>query len=115
MVVGATTMFPGWAAVLGRGISVAGLGRPLGPGLPPDGLWKSTDGGATFALLAPEGVCLNPALPGDAGKIQATFGSARGVNKVQFDPNYATNTTLYAAAFPRPTASGGGVWRSNDD
>src|SRR5256886_167072 len=71
--------------------------------------------GATFALLAPEGVCLNPALPGDAGKIQASFGSARGVNDVEFDPNYARNTTLYAAAFPRLTASGGGVWRSNDD
>jgi len=115
IVVRGNTMYVGSTRAV-RGVSsVTGGGVTLAPGLPPYGLWKSTDGGATFALLAPEGVCLNPALPGDAGKIQATFGSARGVNKVQFDPNYATNTTLYAAAFPRPTASGGGVWRSNDD
>jgi hypothetical protein len=99
-----------------RGVSsVTGGGVTLAPGLPPFGLWKSTDGGANFTLLAPEGVCLNPALPGDAGKIQSTFGSGRGVNRVEFDPNYATNTTLYAAAFPRLTGDGGGVWRSNDD
>jgi len=115
IVVRGNTMYVGSTRAV-RGVSsVTGGGVTLAPGLPPYGLWKSADGGATFALLAPEGVCLNPALPGDAGKIQATFGSARGVNKVQFDPNYATNTTLYAAAFPRPTASGGGVWRSNDD
>jgi hypothetical protein len=99
-----------------RGVSsVTGGGVTLAPGLPPFGLWRSTDGGANFTLLAPEGVCLNPALPGDAGKIQSSFGSGRGVNRVEVDPNYATNTTLYAAAFPRLTASGGGVWRSTDD
>ncbi len=99
-----------------RGVSsVTGGGVTLAPGLPPFGVWKSTDGGANFTLLAPEGVCLNPALPGDAGKIQSSFGSGRGVNRVEVDPNYATNTTLYAAAFPRLTGDGGGVWRSNDD
>src|SRR5438067_12144924 len=115
IVVRGNTMYVGSTRAV-RGVSsVTGGGVTLAPGLPPYGLWKSTDGGATFALLAPEGVCLNPALPGDAGKIQASFGSARGVNDVEFDPNYATNTTLYAAAFPRLTASGGGVWRSTDD
>ena len=115
IVVRGNTMYVGSTRAV-RGVSsVTGGGVTLAPGLPPYGLWKSTDGGAIFALLAPEGVCLNPALPGDAGKIQASFGSARGVNDVEFDPNYATNTTLYAAAFPRLTASGGGVWRSNDD
>jgi hypothetical protein len=108
MYVGSTRAVRGVSSVTGGGVTLA-------PGLPPYGLWKSTDGGATFTLLAPEGICLNPTLPGDAGKIQASFGSARGVNDVEFDPNYATNTTLYAAAFPRPTASGGGVWRSTDD
>jgi hypothetical protein len=99
-----------------RGVSsVTGGGVTLAPGLPPFGVWKSTDGGANFTLLAPEGVCLNPALPGDAGKIQSSFGAGRGVNRVEVDPNYATNTTLYAAAFPRLTGNGGGVWRSNDD
>ena len=87
----------------------------LAPGLPPFGLWKSTDGGANFTLLSPEGICLNSTLEGDAGRVQSSFGSARGVNHIEFDPNYASNTTFYAAAFPRPTLTGGGVWRSTDD
>ena len=115
IVVRGSTMYVGSTRAV-RGVSsVTGGGVSLAPGLPPFGLWKSTDGGANFTLLAPEGVCLNPNLAGDAGRIQSTFGSARGVNDVEFDPNYATNTTLYAAAFPRLTASGGGVWRTNDD
>src|SRR5438094_1885312 len=108
MYVGSTRAVRGVSSVTGGGVSLA-------PGLAPPGLWKSTDGGANFTQLSPEGVCLNPLLKGDAGKFQSTFGSARGVNHVEFDPNYATNTTLYAAAFPRLTASGGGVWRSTDD
>jgi hypothetical protein len=107
--VGSTRAVRGVSSVLSGGVVT------LAPGLPPYGLWKSTNGGANFTLLAPEGVCLNPLLAGDAGKIQASFGSARGVNHVEFDPNYATNTTLYAAAFPRLTFSGGGVWRTTDD
>src|SRR5213080_1887407 len=113
--VSGSTMYVGSTRAV-RGVSsVTGGGVTLAPGLPPYGLWKSTDGGANFTQLSPEGVCLNPLLKGDAGKFQSTFGSARGVNHVEFDPNYATNTTLYAAAFPRLTASGGGVWRSTDD
>jgi hypothetical protein len=108
MYVGSTRAVRGVSSVTGGTVSLA-------PGLPPIGLWKSTDGGANFTLLSPEGVCLNQLLKGDAGKIQSTFGSARGVNHVEFDPNYATNNTLYAAAFPRLTVSGGGVWRSTDD
>ncbi|PYL68870.1 MAG: hypothetical protein DMF28_05315, partial [Verrucomicrobia bacterium] len=108
MYVGSTRAVRGVSSVTGGTVSLA-------PGLPPPGLWKSTDGGANFTQLSPEGVCLNPLLKGDAGKFQSTFGSARGVNHVEFDPNYATNTTLYAAAFPRLTVSGGGVWRSTDD
>jgi hypothetical protein len=115
IVVRGSTMYVGSTRAV-RGVSsVTGGGVSLAPGLPPFGLWKSTDGGANFTLLAPEGVCLNPNLAGDAGRIQSSFGSARGVNDVEFDPNYATNTTLYAAAFPRLTATGGGVWRTNDD
>ncbi len=108
MYVGSTRAVRGVSSVTGGPVSLA-------PGLPPIGLWKSTDGGANFTLLSPEGVCLNPLLKGDAGKIQSSFGSARGVNHVEFDPNYATNATLYAAAFPRLTVSGGGVWRSTND
>jgi hypothetical protein len=77
-------------------------------------LWKSTDGGATFALLNYQDICLNPDLPGDAGIIQASFGSTRGVNRVEFDPS--TSSTIYAAAFPQnnaiPLNTKGGVWRS---
>jgi hypothetical protein len=116
IVVSGSTMYVGSTRAV-RGVSsVTGGVVSLAPGLPPFGLWKSTDGGANFTLLNAEGICLNPLLEGDAGKIQSSFGSARGVNHIEFDPNYATNTTLYAAAFPRiDLTGGGGVWRSTDD
>src|SRR6266481_1034026 len=115
IVVSGSTMYVGSARAVRGESSVTGGTVSLAPGLPPIGLWKSTDGGANFTQLSPEGVCLNLLLEGDAGRIQSSFGSARGVNHIEFDPNYATNTTFYAAAFPRPTLSGGGVWRSTDD
>jgi hypothetical protein len=102
-----------------RGVSsvLSGGVVSLAPGLPPYGLWRSTDGGATFTLLNYQDVCLNPDLPGDAGIIQASFGSTRGVNRVEFDPS--TLSTLYAAAFPQnnalPVNTKGGVWRSTDE
>src|SRR5213594_2911281 len=116
IVVSGNTMYVGSTRAV-RGVSsVTGGTVSLAPGLPPFGLWKSTDGGANFTLLSPEGICLNPLLEGDAGRIQSTFGSARGVNHIEFDPNYLANSTLYAAAFPRiDLTGGGGVWRSNDD
>jgi hypothetical protein len=101
-----------------RGVSAVSSGgaASLAPGLPPYGLWKSTNGGATFTLLAAETVCLNPTLPGSAGIIQASFGSTRGVNDVDLDPS--NSSTVYAAAFPRnnapPVNTGGGIWRSPD-
>ncbi|MGZ5095616.1 MAG: WD40/YVTN/BNR-like repeat-containing protein [Burkholderiales bacterium] len=111
MYVGSTRAVRGVSSVTGGGVSLA-------PGLPPIGLWKSTDGGANFTLLSPEGICLNPALKGDAGRIQSSFGSDRGVNHIEFDPTYPIRTTLYAAAFPKSLldgGGGGGVWRSTDD
>ncbi|PYJ64834.1 MAG: hypothetical protein DME76_19305, partial [Verrucomicrobia bacterium] len=115
IVVSGSTMYVGSTRAV-RGVSsVTGGPVSLAPGLPPFGLWKSTDGGANFTLLNAQGICLNSLLEGDAGRIQSSFGSARGVNHVEFDPNYATNTTFYAAAFPTPTLSRGGVWRSTDD
>src|SRR5436189_5548127 len=116
IVVSGGTMYVGSTRAV-RGVSsVTGGGVSLAPGLPPFGLWKSTDGGANFTLLNAEGICLNSLLEGDAGRIQSSFGSARGVNQLEFDPNYATNTTLYAAAFPRLSPGrGGGVWRSTND
>src|SRR5882724_8105345 len=116
IVVSGSTMYVGSTRAV-RGVSsVTGGPVSLAPGLPPFGLWKSTDGGANFTLLNAEGICLNSLLEGDAGRIQSSFGSARGVNHIEFDANYATNITFYAAAFPRiDLTGGGGVWRSTDD
>jgi len=109
--VGSTRAVRGVSSVLSGGVVT------LAPGLPPYGLWKSTDGGATFTLLNYQDVCLNPNLPGDAGIIQSSFGSTRGVNRVEFDPS--TSSTIYAAAFPQnnaiPLNTKGGVWRSRND
>jgi hypothetical protein len=102
-----------------RGVSAVSSGGAvsLAPGLPPYGIWKSTDGGATFTLLNASTICLNPTLPGAAGIIQASFGSTRGVNHIEVDPS--DPNTVYAAAFPQnnapPVNTGGGVWRSNDN
>ncbi len=116
IVISGSTMYVGSTRAV-RGVSsVTGGTVSLAPGLPPFGLWKSTDGGANFTLLNAEGICLNSTLEGDAGRIQSSFGSARGVNHIEFDPNYASNTTFYAAAFPKiDLTGGGGVWRSTDD
>lgn len=94
--VGSTRAVRGVSSVLSGGVVT------LAPGLPPYGLWKSTDGGATFTLLNFQDICLNPNLPADAGIIQSSFGSTRGVNRVEFDPS--TSSTLYAAAFPQNNA-----------
>jgi hypothetical protein len=102
-----------------RGVSsVTGGGVTLAPGLPPYGLWKSTDGGANFTLLNAQATCLNPSLPGDAGIIQSSFSSPRGVNRVHLDPR--ANATVYAASYAgqltvRAGTSGeAGIQRSTD-
>jgi hypothetical protein len=100
-----------------RGVSsVTGGVVTLAPGLPPYGIWKSTDGGANFTLLNYQDVCLNPTLPGDAGTIQASFGSTRGVHETALDPG--SSSIVYAAPFPQnnaiPLNTKGGVWRSTD-
>ncbi len=91
-----------------RGLSsvLSGGAVTLAPGLPPFGLWKSIDGGASFTLLNAQGICLNPSLAGSAGIIQSSFGSPRGVNHVALDPS--SSSTLYAAVFQE------GVWRSTN-
>src|SRR5205807_6314663 len=83
IVVNGNTLYVGSA----RG--VRGVGTPTGgtfsqnPNFPPIGLWKSTDGGATFTLIgSPAPVCNNPLLPG--GAFISSFGSVRGVNHGEF-------------------------------
>src|SRR6266481_8082458 len=107
IVVSGTTMYVGSTRAVRGVASVTGGGVSLAPGLPPFGFWKSTDGGANFTLLNAEGICLNAGLPGDAGKIQSSFGSIRGVHDVELDP-YDHNT-VYAAPFPAIDATRGGV------
>jgi hypothetical protein len=117
IVIDGSTMYVGSTRGV-RGISsvLSGGAVSLAPGLPPFGLWKSTDGGATFTLLNWEAICLNATLANDAGIIQSSFGSTRGVNRVAVDPSDAN--TVYIGTFPRtagvPRFSGGGVWRSSD-
>ena len=100
-----------------RGVSsVTGGVVTLAPGLPPYGLWKSTDAGATFTLLNYQDVCLNPTLAGSAGIIHASFGSTRGVHETALDPS--SSSIVYAAPYPQnfaiPVNTKGGVWRSTD-
>ena len=117
IVVDGNTMYVGSTRGV-RGISSVTSGGTvsLAPGLPPYGLYKSTDGGATFTLLNANAVCLNPTLAGDAGIIQASFGSTRGVTEVALDPG--NSSMVYAAPFPQnnraPVNTKGGVWRSDD-
>src|SRR5581483_1572952 len=112
------TMYVGSVRAV-RGVSSVSSGGAvtIAPGLPPFGFWKSTDAGATFALINYQDVCLNPALANGAGVIQASFGSTRGVHEVALDPG--SSNIVYAAPFPSnnicPPNSGGGVWRSSDN
>ncbi len=101
-----------------RGISsTSGGTASFSPGMPPFGLWKSTDSGATFTLLNAQDVCLNPATPNNGGIIASSFGSTRGVHEVKLDPNSAA--VVYAAPYPQnnaiPLNTKGGVWRSIDN
>jgi hypothetical protein len=102
--------------VRGVGSVSSGGAVSLAPGLPPYGLWKSTDGGANFTLLNYQDVCLNPTLAGSAGIIQASFGSSRGVHETALDPG--STSIVYAAPYPQnnalPLNTKGGVWRSTD-
>ena len=105
IVVDGNTLYVGSArGVLGDGVPSGGE-FSQNPNFPPVGLWKSTDGGATFTLIGnPVPVCNNSLLPG--GAFLSSFGSFRGVNHVEFDPS--TTSTLYAGVFGR------GIRRSTD-
>jgi hypothetical protein len=92
----------------GRGVSgisstTAGAlsSQPGGAGV---GVWKSTNGGASFTLLAPVPV----ALGAQAGQsFPSSFGSSRGATGVVVDPTHPG--VIYATAYNV------GVWRSNNN
>jgi hypothetical protein len=67
------------------------------------GVWKSTDGGATFTLLQPSTVVLGPQ-PGQS--FPSSFGSSRGATGVAVDPTHPG--VIYASAYNK------GIWRSSD-
>jgi hypothetical protein len=92
-------------AVLGVS-SVTGGAVSLIPGAPQWGLYKSTDGGATWTFVfngsADKTQCLGDATEANNG----TPCSPRGVRRVAFDPS--NPNTVYAGAYAR------GIWRSTD-
>ena len=73
------------------------------PGAPGVGVWKSTDGGATFTLLQPSIVTLG-VQPGQS--FPSSFGSSRGATALAIDPTHAG--VIYASAYNV------GIWRSTD-
>src|SRR5437588_845899 len=74
------------------------------PGAADVGVWKSTNGGATFTLLQPAPVVLGA----QAGQtFMSSFGSSRGATDVVVDPTHAG--VIYATAYNV------GVWRSTDN
>ncbi|MEJ6001157.1 WD40/YVTN/BNR-like repeat-containing protein [Paucibacter soli] len=94
----------------GRGASSVATGGvvTLVPGAPQWGLYKSSDGGASWTYLhngsASAADCPAIPLPAQAGN--GTVCSPRGVRQVELDP--VDPNTVYAASFGR------GVWRSSD-
>jgi hypothetical protein len=93
----------------GRGVhgissTTAGAVSQIPPGTPGVGVWKSTDGGATFTLLQPSPVSVGPQ-PGQT--FMSSFGSSRGATDVAVDPTHPG--VIYATAYNR------GVWRSTDN
>src|SRR5438094_7970003 len=93
----------------GRGVhgissTTAGAVSQIPPGTPGIGVWKSTDGGATFTLLDPSTVVLGS----QSGQtFQSSFGSSRGATAFAVDPTHPG--VLYASAYNV------GVWRSTDN
>jgi hypothetical protein len=93
----------------GRGVhgissTTAGAVSQIPPGIPGVGVWKSTDGGATFTLLQPSTVTLGPQ-PGQ--QFPSSFGSSRGATALAVDPTHAG--VIYASAYNV------GIWRSTDN
>lgn len=89
-----------------RGInSTVGGGVSLIPGAAQWGLYKSTDGGATWTFIHNGAASASLCSLADSGN--ATPCSPRGVRRVAVDPS--DPNTIYAGSYQR------GIWRSNDE
>jgi hypothetical protein len=88
-----------------HGSSSVNGGRRTPPNAPALGVYKSTDGGASFthATQLAAKTPPNPANPGAGTGVDWFQG---GITKLQLDPN--NSSSVYAAVF------GYGLWRSND-
>src|SRR3954453_10717926 len=92
-------------AVARHGSASVNGGRRTPPGAPPLGVYKSTDGGATFARLTDLSQ-KTPAHPPPPGEGPGTDWFQGGINKLELDPN--DHNSVYAAVF------GYGMWRSSN-
>ncbi|MFB3855315.1 MAG: WD40/YVTN/BNR-like repeat-containing protein [Vicinamibacterales bacterium] len=89
-----------------RGVASTGGGVSIAPGAARWGLWKSTDGGATFAFLHNGSANASECLGSIEEASNLTPCSPRGVRRVALDPS--NPDIVYAGSYAR------GVWRSSD-
>jgi hypothetical protein len=90
-----------------HGSSSSNGGRRTPPNAPPLGVYKSADGGASFAISG-DLHGKTPQNPRDPAAGTGTDWFQGGITKLEFDPNDATGNTLYAAVV------GYGLWRTID-
>jgi len=105
MYVSSTRGVRGISSVTGGGTSNPPLNRP------PFGLFKSVDGGGHFSFIW-DGGSDCPAQGPVFCNGTSSDASLRGVTDVKLDPN--NHNIVYAATYPSPNSSGGGIWRSTD-
>ena len=97
--VGTTRAVRGVASVSSSGVSVI-------PGAPKWGLYKSTDGGASWTFVHNGAPTIAPCTGDTAESLNGTPCSPRGVRHVELDPS--NPDIVYASSYAR------GVWRSPD-